>query len=317
MGRKLLEREKKLRKIVAVILAASGMVLALPMMSQVASAHHLQDATPGCNQVVAHFAGFTAADDPFGVTVTVTTDNDYSTNTVTGPDGASGSFDIVVPYNTPFTTAGSHLINVTASWLTGNNGENGENFTFEADCVPQISGNVSINTGNCSDGHTLITANNTSDQQTEYYTVSINGDVVDSGNLQAGESYSASFLTHKGATSKFHVVLSYGEGKTVDEASAIFTRTCISPRARFIGPCGDPFYKAAFNNRHSTVPVTFRFIYTAYNGGKTVIVRTVAAGVRVTTANVHVLGGSKMTLRAAGHLLHTKNAAPAGNYGTC
>lgn len=114
------------------VLTVMGLVLGLTATA--ASAHHLVDATGDCGQVVAHFANFSASDDPFGVTVTVTPDSTFNAVTVvTGVE--SGNFDVTVPLGADsFVTDGSHLFNVTASWQAGSANQN---FTFDADCAPK------------------------------------------------------------------------------------------------------------------------------------------------------------------------------------
>lgn len=92
-----------------------------------------------------------------------------------------------------------------------------------------------------------------------------------------------------------------------------------NPRARFDGPCGDPFYRAVFNNRHSNVSERFSFRYFSYATMSYQHIRArVRAGGRHTTRYVHVLGGSRLAVYAAhkGLIAHKQAAAP-GNYGAC
>jgi hypothetical protein len=91
------------------------------------------------------------------------------------------------------------------------------------------------------------------------------------------------------------------------------------PTASFIGPCGDPWYAARFNNRRSNRSVTFTLTYVSYPSGRTVKVkRTVRKGHTYKTRHFHVVGSTIMTIRAPGkHLLRRIRTAPAGNYRPC
>jgi len=91
------------------------------------------------------------------------------------------------------------------------------------------------------------------------------------------------------------------------------------PKASFEGPCGDPFYRANFNNGHSTAEVTFIFRYTSFFDHAThQLVRHVLAGRVVHTQYVHVLGSTRMEiLRGNGHVLVRHRAAKPGDYGAC
>jgi hypothetical protein len=88
--------------------------------------------------------------------------------------------------------------------------------------------------------------------------------------------------------------------------------------AKLIGPCGDPMYKAVFNNKRSTVAVTFRWRYHSFDTGSFVTLRKrVAAGERYVTGYKHVSGRTPTTIRAHGELLLSKLTAPGGNYRPC
>ncbi len=90
-----------------------------------------------------------------------------------------------------------------------------------------------------------------------------------------------------------------------------------APRASFIGPYGDPFYKARFDNRKSNRSVQFTFRYFSFVTNRYVTIRhTVRAHHEFTTKGVHVLGFSFMTIRGHGKLLAAKHAAAPGNYGS-
>ena len=90
------------------------------------------------------------------------------------------------------------------------------------------------------------------------------------------------------------------------------------PRARFNGPCGDPFYRAVFDNRRSSVPVTFRWHFKSYKADAWVTrVRTVPAHTLVKTAWRQVVGRSHMTIRGGGQLLAQKDSAAPGYYRPC
>jgi hypothetical protein len=89
------------------------------------------------------------------------------------------------------------------------------------------------------------------------------------------------------------------------------------PKVGIIGPCGDPFYAAVFDNLHSNRAVYFRWAYTSYATGRTVIVgRWVRAHRLVTTQFRHVLGYSTQYVWARRAFLKVRTAAP-GNYGVC
>lgn len=91
------------------------------------------------------------------------------------------------------------------------------------------------------------------------------------------------------------------------------------PKASLEGPCGDPFYRANFNNGHSTAGVTFIFRYTSFFDHDThEIVRHVKAGRVVHSPYIHVLGGTMMTVHSGnGKLLAKHRSVPAGDYGAC
>jgi hypothetical protein len=90
------------------------------------------------------------------------------------------------------------------------------------------------------------------------------------------------------------------------------------PRAWFKGPCGDPYYRAVFDNTRSGVPVLFRWHYRSYVMDTWVTrVRTVPAHALVKTSWRQVVGWSQMTIRAGGQLLAHKDAAAPGNYRAC
>ena len=94
------------------------------------------------------------------------------------------------------------------------------------------------------------------------------------------------------------------------------------PKAKFLGPCGEPFYAARFNNHFSTVYVRFHWTFTSFlTGQPTTISRVVPAGQRFTTRFHHVLGSTlmKITRGRVGHrrLLAQIRSAPPGNYGPC
>jgi Ice-binding-like len=91
------------------------------------------------------------------------------------------------------------------------------------------------------------------------------------------------------------------------------------PSASFVGPCGDPWYSARFNNRRSNRTVTFKLRYVSYPSGRTVTVkRKVRKGHTYKTKNFHVVGSTIMTIRGPGnHLLRRMRSAPSGNYRPC
>jgi len=96
------------------------------------------------------------------------------------------------------------------------------------------------------------------------------------------------------------------------------------PAAAIFGPCGDPMYRARFTG--TDVPAVFHWRFTSYATGETVLLRrTVAAGDTLTTPYRHVLGGTRMTIKArpvgsrpgTGVLLVTERSAPGGEYRPC
>ena len=91
------------------------------------------------------------------------------------------------------------------------------------------------------------------------------------------------------------------------------------PSATFVGPCGDPWYHARFNNRRSNRSVTFTLRYVSYPSGRRVTVkRKVRKGHTYTTRNFHVVGSTLMTIRGPGNrLLRRVRSAPSGNYRPC
>jgi Ice-binding-like len=93
----------------------------------------------------------------------------------------------------------------------------------------------------------------------------------------------------------------------------------LRPSATFVGPCGEPWYHARFNNRRSNRAVTFTLRYVSFPSGRTVTVkRKVRKGHTYTTRNFHVVGSTIMTIRGPGRrLLRRVRAAPAGNYRPC
>ena len=89
--------------------------------------------------------------------------------------------------------------------------------------------------------------------------------------------------------------------------------------ARFLGPCGEPFYAALFNNRRSTAPERFTFAFVSFFTHRiTRVSRTVAAGREFRTQHYHVLGSSIMTITGRnGHILRRIRSVPPGNYPPC
>ncbi len=89
-------------------------------------------------------------------------------------------------------------------------------------------------------------------------------------------------------------------------------------RGAIQGPCGDPLYRAVFDNRRSTRSVIFHFRFHQFSGGWMTVTKRVAAGRKFTTNYKHVLGDSRMTIvTGSGYRLATKRSAPGGSYGKC
>ena len=91
------------------------------------------------------------------------------------------------------------------------------------------------------------------------------------------------------------------------------------PSASFVGPCGDPWYAARFNNRQSNRAVTFTVRYVQYPSGRTVTFKKrVGKGRTFKSRYYHVVGSTTMTVRGPGsHLLRRIHTAPPGNYRPC
>lgn len=92
-----------------------------------------------------------------------------------------------------------------------------------------------------------------------------------------------------------------------------------APHARLVGPCGDPYYGAVFNNTHSNRAVTFVWSYVNfYTGHRTSVRVKVGAGQKHLVPFRHVLGNTRQSIRtASGEVLVRGIAAPPGNYGAC
>jgi Ice-binding-like len=106
-------------------------------------------------------------------------------------------------------------------------------------------------------------------------------------------------------------------GTTAPGAPATPAR--LRPSASFIGPCGDPWYAARFNNRKSNRSVTFTLRYISYpSGRKVTFKRRVAKGHTFQTRYYHVVGSTLMTVRGPGNrLLKRIRTAPSGDYHPC
>jgi Ice-binding-like len=93
----------------------------------------------------------------------------------------------------------------------------------------------------------------------------------------------------------------------------------IHPSGRFIGPCGEPFYAALFNNRKSTTSVRFTFAWVSFFTHRIArFTHVVAAGREFKTPNFHVLGSTIMTITGEhGHILRRIRSAPPGDYPPC
>lgn len=104
-----------------------------------------------------------------------------------------------------------------------------------------------------------------------------------------------------------------GGGATEGENSQP-SRRVAAPRARILGPCGDPMYAFVLNNRRSDRPVTFRVQFFGRHGWTT-IKRTVGSGERVKTQYRWVKGHTRMTIqRGNGDLLARERSAAPGFY---
>lgn len=88
----------------------------------------------------------------------------------------------------------------------------------------------------------------------------------------------------------------------------------VDPRARLVGPCGDPFYRAVLDNTRSERAVTFRWTFLGKQGWKTLSYR-IPPGTRWGTPWRWVKGDTRMTIRAAGLVLLVEYSAPPGYYG--
>ena len=170
----------------------------------------------------------------------------------------------------------------------------------------------------------VLNNNTTPDRTVEVLTTIPGTDGIKDGHYDtdAGEIWSASGP----ATAHGTVTLNIYTGDTLEFTASATLSTGQSceparardPRARFNGPCGDPFYRAVFDNRRSSVPVTFRWHFKSYKLDAWVTrVRTVPAHTLVKTAWRQVVGRSHMTIRGGGQLLAQKDSAAPGNYRPC
>lgn len=91
----------------------------------------------------------------------------------------------------------------------------------------------------------------------------------------------------------------------------------VNPRAHFWGPCGDPFYRAVFDNRRSERSVRFHLNYQPFGDPRRTIVKRVRAGHLFKTGLFDVAGSTRMTIRAGGKLLASKMSAPNHVYKPC
>jgi Ice-binding-like len=90
------------------------------------------------------------------------------------------------------------------------------------------------------------------------------------------------------------------------------------PSGHFLGPCGEPFYAAVFDNRRSATAFRFTFKFVRFSTRRVVhISHRVAAGGKYITSYHHVLGESIMKITAGGEVLKKIRSAPAGNYPPC
>jgi hypothetical protein len=86
------------------------------------------------------------------------------------------------------------------------------------------------------------------------------------------------------------------------------------PRARILGPCGDPMYGAVLNNRRSTVANGYKVIRTGHDG-------RVVGKFNVERSNKKIVGpfyatpGTMIKVKSGGVLLAKERAAKGGNYG--
>ena len=87
----------------------------------------------------------------------------------------------------------------------------------------------------------------------------------------------------------------------------------VKPRARFLGPCGDPMYAAVLDNSRSNVPVTFTIRFVEKNKGVHVRTRVVKAGhLVITPYTLHALGGTRLVIRGNGVILRSITAKHGG-----
>jgi hypothetical protein len=88
------------------------------------------------------------------------------------------------------------------------------------------------------------------------------------------------------------------------------------PRASLQGPCGDPMYRAVFDNRASNRDIPFKWVRRSH-GVTYRYRRTVPAGKRVFTPFLHVDGRTRTFVRARGETLVSIVSAPGGDYRPC
>jgi len=172
--------------------------------------------------------------------------------------------------------------------------------------------------------HVSLNHNTTPDRTVEVVTTIPGTTGITDGHYDTdvGEIWSASGA----ATVQGSVTLNIYQGDSLEfttSASLSTGQSCEAatsrdPRAWFNGPCGDPYYRAVFDNTRSNVPILFRWHYRSEVMDTWVTrVRTVPAHALVKTSWRQVVGRSNMTIHAGGQLLAQKDAAAPGNYRTC
>lgn len=152
------------------------------------------------------------------------------------------------------------------------------------------------------------------------WSITINGVVVDTGSGPGPKSMGP-YLVGGYATGSASLRISVGDkDENTYTTSWQATSPCPkdTPKARLVGPCGDPMYKAVFDNRNGTRSHVFVWRWKSYSTGQWVNTqKTVAAGVKYATGYKHVLGNSRTSIKADGvALLATTMAAP-GTYTPC
>ena len=88
----------------------------------------------------------------------------------------------------------------------------------------------------------------------------------------------------------------------------------VAPKARILGPCGDPWFGAVLNNKRSERPVAF--VVRWHNGNQwRTVKRVLRGGERKVFGPRYVIGGKRVTVRRGNGTLLASETFRAGFYG--